>query len=215
MKNVIGLGSGGHAKVVIEIIHAMGGCRITGLLDPKKKLWGSEILGIPVLGGDNLLSDLQIRNQVQEIFIGLGSVGNLEPRKRLYKKALTHGIEVLSVIHPQTIISPSSEIGYGVTIMAGAIINSCVRMGNNVVVNTGAIIEHDCIIGKHVFIATGVKLASTVNIGDGTHIGVGASVRQCVNIGRNAIIGAGAVVVSDVPDCCTVAGVPARDIASV
>ena len=39
MKRVVGLGAGGHSKVVIEILQRMGGYELVGLLDPKKELW--------------------------------------------------------------------------------------------------------------------------------------------------------------------------------
>ena len=58
MRKVIGLGSGGHAKVVIEILRCHEAYELVGLLDPKKELWGKHVLGVPVLGDDSLLSTL-------------------------------------------------------------------------------------------------------------------------------------------------------------
>lgn len=209
MKQAIGLGAGGHAKVVIEILRLIGGYELVGLLDPKRKLWGTEVLGVPVLGDDVLLPELREQG-VLFAFIGLGSAGNTQPRRQLYQKALQHGFEVVQAIHPRAIIAPSVDIGHGPTVMAGAAINAVARLGDNVIVNTGAVIEHDCIVGNHVHIATGAHLAGTVHVGDGAHIGLGASILECVHIGQNAVVGAGAVVLDDVPDGVTVVGVPAR-----
>jgi sugar O-acyltransferase (sialic acid O-acetyltransferase NeuD family) len=206
---VIGVGAGGHAKVVIEILRLMGCYELVGLLDPKRELWDTEVLEVPVLGDDSILPELYNQG-VRHAFIGLGTVGDTRPRRRLYEKVRRQGFQIVQAIHPQAVITSSVEIGHGPTIMAGAVINAAARLGDNVIVNTGAIVEHDCVIGDHVHIATGTRLASTVHVGEGTHIGLGASVRQCIRIGRNAIVGAGAVVVDDVPDNVVVVGVPAR-----
>ena len=211
MTRIIGLGAGGHAKVVIEILRAMGGYEFVGLLDPQQELWGTEVLGVPVLGDDTLLSKL--RNQgVEFAFIGVGTVGDTQPRERLFQKVRQQGFQIVSAIHPQAIVSPSAKIGHGPTIMARSVINATVRVGDNVIINTGAIVEHDCIIGDHSHIATGAQLASTVKVGNGTHIGAGATVIQCINIGENVLVGAGSVVIRDVPKGMTVAGCPARVI---
>ncbi len=47
-------------------------------------------------------------------------------------------------------------------------------------------------------------------LGDYVDIGVNAVIIGGITVGSNVTIGAGAVVVDDVPDYCTVAGVPAR-----
>ncbi len=208
---MVGLGAGGHAKVIIEILQDDKTYELIGLLDRDIKLHGQKVLGVSVLGDDDLLPTLK-KDGITHFFVGVGSIGDTSPRRQLFERAIAYKMEPVDIIHDQAIISPSADLGLGVTIMAGAIINTCVTLGTNVVVNTGAIIEHDCIIGNHVHIATGSKLASTVYVGDGTHIGLGTSIRQCVNIGQNVIIGAGAVVVNDIPDNITVVGVPARPI---
>lgn len=211
MKRVIGLGAGGHAKVVLEILQSLGEYEVIGLLDPKASLWGTSVLSARVLGDDRLLPELR-QQGVQYAFIGLGSVGDTEPRRRLYDKAREHGFEIADAIHPQSVISPSAILGNGLTVMAGVVVNACVHLGVNGIINTGAIVDHDCVIGDHVHIATGAHLAGAIHVGEGTHIGLGASIIQGISIGKNVIVGAGAVVVKDIPDGVIAVGVPARVI---
>jgi UDP-perosamine 4-acetyltransferase len=210
-RRVVGLGAGGHARVVIEILRSYEHYELVGLLDPKRELHGKSILGVQVLGDDERLNDL-IRNGVEYFFVGVGSTGDTMPRKKLYEMALGYGLNPVDAIHPKAVVSPSVQVGRGVTIMAGAVINAGARIGSNVVVNTGAIVEHDCMISDHAHVATAAQLASTVEVGEGTHIGAGATVRQCVTIGESAIIGAGAVVVKNVSPHAVVVGVPARQL---
>lgn len=49
-------------------------------------------------------------------------------------------------------------------------------------------------------------------IGDNCYIGTGVTILGPIHIGNNVTIAAGAVVLKDVPDNCTVAGVPAKII---
>jgi UDP-perosamine 4-acetyltransferase len=205
---VLGLGAGGHAKVVLEILAATD-AQVVGLLDARDDLWGSLVLGVPVLGGDDLLPT-QYESGVRHTFIGLGGAGDTDPRRRLYERALDHGFQVVDAVHPQATVSASASVGRGVTIMAGAIVNADAALGENVIVNTGAIVEHDCWIGSHVHVASGARLAGSVNVDEGAHIGLGASVNPGIRIGRGAIVGSGAVVVRDVADGDVVVGVPAR-----
>jgi sugar O-acyltransferase (sialic acid O-acetyltransferase NeuD family) len=206
---VVGIGAGGHAKVVIEILRLRGEYEVVELLDIKRELWGSTVADVAVTGDDSLLPALTARG-IRHVFIGVGTVGDTAPRKRLYSLACSQGCTVIDAIHPAALVSSTARYGRGVTIMGGAVVNSCACLGNNVIVNTGAIIEHDCWIGDHVHVATGARMSSTVHVGEGSHIGVGATIRQCIRIGSNSIVGAGAVVVSDVPDGVVVVGVPAR-----
>ncbi|MEI7848418.1 MAG: acetyltransferase [Chloroflexota bacterium] len=205
---IIGLGAGGHARVIIEILRLNPQLELIGLLDTNQELHGKLMLGVPILGDDTLLPDLT-RQGLSHFFIGLGGVGNTNPRRRLYEIACNQNLLPCNAIHPSAILSPSAQIGLGFSAMANSVVNACVTIGVNVILNTGAIIEHDCVIGNHVHIATGARLTSTVRAGNGVHIGAGAVIRQCISIGENAVIGAGAVVVKNVPANVTVVGVPA------
>ena len=207
----MGLGAGGHSKVVIEILRLTGDYEIMGLLDAKEALWNTRVLEVPVLGGDDLLRDLY-RQGLRHAFIGVGSVGDARPRQRLYGWGLEQGFRMVQAIHPGAVVSPSADIGAGVTIMAGALINAEAHLGDNVIVNTGAIVEHDCVLGDHSHLATGAVLSGSVRIGPVAHVGAGATVRQGITIGEGAVVGAGAVVVKDVPPWTVVVGVPASPL---
>ena len=51
-----------------------------------------------------------------------------------------------------------------------------------------------------------------IEVGDNCYFGTGCTILGPVKIGNNVTVGAGAVVTKDVPDGCTIAGVPAKII---
>lgn len=206
---VLGLGAGGHAKVVLEILTLTEMYDVVGLLDPRPELHGTHVHGVPVLGGDDLL-ERQYHDGVRSVFIGLGGADDPRPRRRLYELARSSGFGVVSAVHPAAVVSASASTGPGVTVAATAVIGPAAEVGENVIVNTGAIVEHDCSVGNHVHVATGARLASGVRVGDGAHVGAGATVIQGVTIGEGAVVGAAALVRADVDAGAVVVGVPAR-----
>ena len=209
----VGLGSGGHARVVIEILQIGGVYEIVGLLEEDASHAGTVVMGVPVLGSEELLDGL-VRDGVDNFFIGVGSTSNSGRRRRLYEVALERGLRPISATHPRAVVSSSATVSPGTMIMAGAILNPGVRVGCNVIVNTGALVEHDCGIGDHAHVATGARLAGGVRIGTGAHVGAGAPVRQGLLVGEDSVVGAGAVVVTDVPPRVVVVGVPAKVLRS-
>ena len=83
---------------------------------------------------------------------------------------------------------------------------------------TGIVIGETTIIGDHVMLYQGVTLGGTTTskgkrhptLGDHVVVGANASVLGNIRIGNHVRIGAGSVVVKDVPDDCTVVGVPGK-----
>lgn len=208
---VVLLGAGGHAKVIIDILLKCNKYKIAGILGKDSSHSDKSLLDIPVLGSDILLEELYQKG-IRNVIVAVGSVKGSKLRQELFKKARDSGMSLINAIHPTAVIGWGVEIGEGTAIMASVVINPCALIGNNCILNTACILEHDVIIGNHVHIAPGARVAGGVKIGDGSHIGIGAIILQNIKIGSNAIIGAGAVVINDVAENTTVVGIPAKII---
>ena len=208
---VVGIGAGGHAKVIMDILARSPHIQLVGLVELAKRLFGEKVEGGSILGGDDLLPQL-LAEGVGSAFIGIGSVSDNGPRTEIFYRVLGLGFDVISAVHRHATVARSARLGRGVCIMAGAVVNPAAIIGDNVILNSHCTVEHDCVIGDHVHIAPGVTLSGAVQVGRLSHIGTGVSVRQGIRIGERAIVGVGSVVVSHVPDGALVVGVPARPL---
>ncbi len=212
MKPIIVLGAGGHTKVLIDILLDTG-CKVLGLLDIDPGTAGKKVLGISVLGTEELLrcyhpDDILLVN-------GLGSIGDTTARRHVYELRRQNGYRFYSVIHPRAIIGRETVIGEGIQVFAGSVVQPGSVIGDNVIINTNASVDHDCTIGSHSHLAPGATLSGGVHVGEGVHIGTSAVVIQGVKIGARSTIAAGAVIVRDVAAGTTVAGVPGREVQQI
>jgi len=97
-------------------------------------------------------------------------------------------------------VHPESEIGPGLVIHTF----SCVHV-------LAKKIGHSCTINQGVSIAN-VRSSGRPTVGDNCYFGAGCKVMGGVTVGDNVVVAANSLVISDVPNGCTVMGVPARII---
>lgn len=198
-------GAGGHAKVVLSTVLALG-LSVDGLLDDDPQRQGLQILGTRVIG---TIAEAVEKGPAR----GVIAIGDNKVRQALAKKL--QDWEWITVIHPRAYVHPTASLGPGTVVFAGGIIQPDARLGAHVIVNTGATVDHDCSVGDFVHLAPGAHLAGHATVEEGALIGMGAVVLPGVKVGAWAIVGAGAVVVKDLPPYVTAVGVPARLTKSV
>lgn len=189
-------GAGGHAKVIIDILDAMG-VSVAGIVDDNPA--AHKFMDIDVFH--------EWTAACSPILI---SIGHNETRKAIAERLDTEGATFGWAVHPSAIISPHALIGEGSVVMQGCILQSCCCVGRHCIINTGASVDHECIIGDYAHISPHATLCGNVSVGEGTWIGACSVVIPGVKIGRWSVIGAGSVVCRDIPDGVVAYGSPCR-----
>lgn len=205
-EEIILVGSGGHAKIVIDILNEMNCYEVIGAVTNEKL---NSFCGLPVLGNDEVL-DTYFANGITKLAMGVGGFTSNSLREQVYKSLRVRQFEFINCIHPSAIISKSCKIGDGCVIFAGTILNADVVIGNNVIIATGSTIDHETRLGDHVLVSAGVTIGANNKISTGALIALGAKIVSGVTIGENSLVAAGSVVVKNVPANTAVFGMPAK-----
>lgn len=195
LNRLVIIGASGHGKVIADIAVKCGYKDIV-FLDDNENV--KECAGFPVIGK---VSDAVTMEDDKII-----AIGNAEIREKIQIKLSN----LVTLIHPNAVVSRRVEIGEGTVIMAGAVINSDVVIGKGCIINTGASVDHDCKLGDFVHVSVGAHVAGTVSIGSKTWIGAGATVSNNVSICGYCMIGAGAVVINNLANPGTYVGIPVK-----
>jgi len=203
MKKLIIIGAGGYAKSVIDSIN-LNEYEMCGFIDDYKE--AGEHLGYQIIG-----KNLDVLKNINDYCFFI-AIGNNEKRAYWYNKLVEKKLDIINVIDKSAIISPKAKIGIGCFVGKYAIINSKATIGDNTIINTRALVEHGCNVGNHCNLSTNAVINGDVSVGDGSFIGsLSVTIGQLI-IGSWSTVGAGAVVIRNVADNTTVAGVPAKII---
>lgn len=197
MKSIYIYGASGHGLVVADVAKTCGYKDIIFIDD----------------GTNNYLNFEEVKNN-SYIPIAFG-IGNNNVRAKLFEKVKMSGFDIVTLIHPSCIISPSATIGNGTVVMPNVVVNAKAIIGEGSILNTSCIVEHECEIKDFVHISPNVVLAGNVKVGKFTHIGIGSSVIQGVTIGNNVIVGAGSTVIKEIYDFKKAYGSPCREVEGI
>jgi len=192
MKQIYIYGCSGHGLVVADIAKACGYQTIIFIDDGN-----NENPTFEEIKKDNIFS------------IALG-IGDNVIRKKIFEKIQASGLNVVTLVHPSSIVSSSAIIEAGTIVMPNVVVNAYAHIGHGVILNTGCIVEHECTIEDFAHLSPNVALGGNVSVGKLTHIGIGTSVIQNIRIGAHTLIGAGSVVVDCIEDDKVCFGNPCR-----
>jgi acetyltransferase EpsM len=190
-------GGGGHGKAVIELLRAMRTYRLVGLIDDSLPL-GSEVLGVPVVGGAVTLKEWHNRG-VRLAVNAVGGIGDVAVRLRVFDTLAQAGFSCPVLVHPAAVVEPSALLEPGVQVLAQAYVGSSARVGFGSLINAGAVVSHDCTLGRVTNLSPGAALAGFVQLGNYSQVGMNATLNLHVTVGEGCLIGNGATVKADVP----------------
>jgi sugar O-acyltransferase (sialic acid O-acetyltransferase NeuD family) len=208
-KPVLIISASNLGKAVLEIFKS-NSVVVYGFLDDDKKLHGTEIEDISVLGSTDDETYLKIIGKDCDVFIASDDnswKANMIKNLRKNQKAMP-----VNAIHKNTQIAQSAILHHGCLINQNVQIGAHAAVGNHCIVHTGAIVDFAAKIGDFVQIGAGSIINSGVQVGSNVFIGSGVTIVSGVTIADGARVGAGSVVISDVKKNETVFGNPALAI---
>jgi UDP-perosamine 4-acetyltransferase len=207
MEEIIVIGGGGHAKVLISLLGKLGTYAVLGYTDNVR---GEAVLAAKYLGEDGELGEIKKKHPRAAAAIGFGGVEISEERARMKARLEALGYVLPAIVSPHAVVNEGVEIGKGTVVFDGVIIQTGTRIGECAILNTACSIDHDCVIGDFVHIAPGVTLSGGVKVGRNCIVGAGATVIQYRTVGADCLIGAGATVIEDCLEPGVYVGTPAR-----
>lgn len=209
MDAIVVVGGGGHAKVVISILHRLASYRILGYTDLKDN---GSILGVSFLGSDSELGKLAVTQNGIRAALAVGQVRLGKTRHALWESLQSHALSFPRILAQGAIVSDSVSGGEGAIVMDGAVINAGASIGRGAIVNTNSTIDHDVVLEDWVHVAPGATVCGGVTVGRFSMIGAGATVIEGVKIAPECVIGAGATVIEDIHEGGVYVGSPVRRI---
>lgn len=201
------VGAGGLAREVLAVVRRHGPYEAVGVLDDDPAARGREVAGVPVLGGLGTLATLP------DVAV-LACVGHGRVRAGLVTR-LAAGVgpeRWATVVHPSVEVPDGCTVGAGSVLLAGVVLTADVRVGRHVVLMPHVTLTHDDEVRDAATLAAGATLGGGVRVGPRAYLGMRSAVRERVRVGAGAVLGMGAVLLTDLPDDETWAGVPARPL---
>jgi sugar O-acyltransferase (sialic acid O-acetyltransferase NeuD family) len=206
---VLIIGSGGHGRVIIDALLAVGTHDIVGILDDDVRKIGSTVFGFPIVATTHELETVARDLHAEDVAIALG---DNYLREHKFRQVRQIGLTPLTLVHPTAYISRFTKLGAGVIVCAKAVLNPGTVVEDNVCINTSASVDHDNHLCYSCHVYPNATLTGTVCVQEFSYIGSGAVIIPGIIVGRYAYVGAGAVVINDVGEGLTVAGTPAHNI---
>ena len=204
-------GASGFGREVAQLALQCGH-HVAAFVDDNYDQYPHGIHDLPVLSPADALDGADLNTFVV-------AIGNPQSRRAVTEYLLGSGLELPPLIHPSVIVGAHVEIGEGSIICAGCILTTDIRIGRGVILNLACTVGHDTVLGDYVSAMPAVNISGGVEIGGETYLGTNVCIRNgqpgaALVVGARATIGMGAVVVKPVPDDVTVAGNPAKALAS-
>lgn len=206
---IIGARLEGQLPVVYEVIAESTDYEVVALVDDDNSLWGHSVMGLPVIGGVQVLPEYALSSGISAAFV---AIGDMLVRARIAARCQELGLSAPTFVHPTAFVSAQARIGKGCFIGAGAQVLTGSEVGDLARINAGAVISHAVRLGFANTVGPNATLTGRVTTGAQVLIGAGSTILNDVKIGAGAIVGAGAVVTRDVLEGQTVVGIPARPL---
>ena len=211
MKKLVIVGAGDFGREVSWVAERINAqtpvWELLGFVDDGAAVQGRTVDGYPVLGPVSWLEAV-----TDELYV-VCSIGTGRVRKQVMERVLANPhLRPAVLIDPAAIVGRNAQVGPGCVVCAGTVLAISSRLEAHTIVNLNCTVGHDTVLEPYCIVHPGSNLSGRVHVGACTDIGTGTKIIQGLAVCPGCTLGAGTVVVRDITEPGTYAGVPARRI---
>lgn len=217
IKKLIIIGGYGNGTVVQSTVEDINKVKkeweIMGFLNDNEK---GPINGYPVLGKIDKETVSEYLSQSNVYFFY--SLISIKLNYKFLDKLLNLKIpqeRFATIIHPTSVVSDHSEIGFGTCIQPFVSIGPNTKIGDHVQIYAQSLVGHGAVLDDYSYVANNACIGADVHLKEGAYLGTNSTTLEFVELGKWSVTGIGAVVLKNVPDYAKVVGNPAREIGKV
>jgi sugar O-acyltransferase (sialic acid O-acetyltransferase NeuD family) len=139
---------------------------------------------------------------------------NSDNKQRFHQitKCIENNIELVSAIHPTSLIMDTAILGKGICILCNCFVGYKAEIYDGVIINTGSQVDHHDVLKMCSQLDPGTVLAGNVTLEEKAHVRMGVTIINRITIGEGSVIGAGSLVLKNIPPNVIAYGHPARVI---
>ena len=178
--------------------HFSDSYRLRGFVDDVRDSGEIICADLAVIGSLEYFSTMAFYQNTPLAF-GIG-YGDMRGRRNAFEKAREMGREFVSLVHPNSIVEPTVQLGQGVTVLAGAILDQYVTVGDLSYVHIGVKVGENCRIGTNNYFSAGSTLGGSVSVGNDNFFGINCTVVNDISVGDNNFINAESLVYKPLGD---------------
>lgn len=208
MQRLAILGSGDLGQLIAHHAATDGHYQVVGYFDDYRPA-GSAVEGVPVLGGTEDVEPQHRAGAYDALMIGIG-YKHIRVRKAVFERFQAAGVPLGRVIHSSCFVDPSVQLGAGVFVLPGCVLDRNVVLHDNVLLNTACAIAHDSVVRAHTFFSPRVAVAGFTTVGECCNIGINSTLIDNLTITDFVQTGGGTVVTKPLTAPGLYVGSPAR-----
>lgn len=209
MKKLAIIGSGDLGQLIAYHCENDKQAEVVGFFDDFKRK--GEIVELhPILGGTKDIETLFLEHKFDELIVAIG-YHHFDFRQQVFED-FKGKVPFARLIHSSCYVDDSCELGEGVCLLPGSVLDRNVKIKSNVLLNIDCTIAHDSIINEHSFLSPRVAIAGYVNIGERCNIGINSTIIDNITIANDVQTGGGSVIIRTIKESGVYVGNPIRKI---
>jgi acetyltransferase-like isoleucine patch superfamily enzyme len=191
------VGAGLGATQVLDILAETPAQVAVGIVDDNAATWGSEIRGVPVVGGSERVASLHAAGGFDAVVVAIST--SVDARARLRGLCAESGVPLANVIDPRVKLATGVTIGTGNVICAYCHFGTETRIGDNNFISAYNSYDHHNVLGNDISTGPGCMTSGEVTLEDRVRLGTGVFVEPKLVLGEGALVASGAIIVHSVP----------------